>query len=920
MILISNWIRYILAIVVFTISPGISAEVWDLANDWSDTANPNGVWSYNGSPGTPITTHWDDWDPSSGCCFSDPQPAWSATQWPNTGHVPMWMKVRSEATSGTPDFPIGRVLMHGAEFLDPPAQAGVGWTSPIDGVVTISGGVWLADFTGSRAMDWSILVNRIVISTGSLTPTSPFSSSAPFRFEDGSGGQAVLTFEVSVGDVVTVEFSKASTLATFVGIDFTIDTDLDIVDNLSTAVRLGELFQHQLEVVAGIAPIDWNVVSGELPPGLTLNENGIIAGLPTETGNSTFTVQAMDSGNSIVERTFNLDVVLVLPPADISINKGSTVIVPGREIEYYASIENIGDSTASGVVVSELLEPWFTLVDADPTPPRIVQGNDPFPPELPDPVYDVWLEWQIPDLAPGEKFIINYRVLLDPIFPLGETASGPMCLTVPEAEECRDDYIQCLGGAAAECIASVGIGPQYAACFAKKSATCVLLYTRYMFDFTFDCDLQQDPATGPKDPNVKFVLADKFIGADETLVYPIHFENIGEIEALDVFITDVLDPNLDDSSLEILTPGAIYDPETRTIRWELLGINLQPGATDNVLLSIKPVPGLASGTEIKNSAEIQFEVFETLITPEVVNVIDTSTPECTIDALPAQTVNPVIELSWTGSDAVGEIANYTVFHAVNDGDFLPLLVEVPETVTSFTGAVGEVHHFFCVAEDTAENAEGGTSDPEASIEIVPDSDSDGIQDTLDNCPLDANSDQSDFDGDGEGDACDADRDGDGTPNDFDAFPDDPSEAADNDDDGVGDNADTDDDNDGYSDVEESACGSNPNEAANTCANIDSDGDGVIDSLDNCPTESNPDQADDDGDGIGNSCDSPEERVCSVDDDGDVDRNDLRLILRGRGSVPNDGFDPRDANMDGQISFRDFLKCVWKCDRRFCRVR
>ena len=37
----------------------------------------------------------------------------------------------------------------------------------------------------------------------------------------------------------------------------------------------------------------------------------------------------------------------------------------------------------------------------------------------------------------------------------------------------------------------------------------------------------------------------------------------------------------------------------------------------------------------------------------------------------------------------------------------------------------------------------------------PDSDGDGISDSLDNCPMRANSDQADFDSDGEGDACDA---------------------------------------------------------------------------------------------------------------------------------------------------------------------
>lgn len=38
------------------------------------------------------------------------------------------------------------------------------------------------------------------------------------------------------------------------------------------------------------------------------------------------------------------------------------------------------------------------------------------------------------------------------------------------------------------------------------------------------------------------------------------------------------------------------------------------------------------------------------------------------------------------------------------------------------------------------------------------------------------------------------------------------------------------------------------------ANLDTDGDGVPDSIDNCPTVANPDQRDTDGDGIGDACD------------------------------------------------------------------
>lgn len=79
----------------------------------------------------------------------------------------------------------------------------------------------------------------------------------------------------------------------------------------------------------------------------------------------------------------------------------------------------------------------------------------------------------------------------------------------------------------------------------------------------------------------------------------------------------------------------------------------------------------------------------------------------------------------------------------------------------------------------------------------PDSDNDGVNDSVDNCPNDANSDQADNDNDGIGNVCDS------TPN---------------------------------------------------GNNNDADQDGVTDNLDNCPNDANPSQTDTDSDGLGDVCD------------------------------------------------------------------
>ena len=139
----------------------------------------------------------------------------------------------------------------------------------------------------------------------------------------------------------------------------------------------------------------------------------------------------------------------------------------------------------------------------------------------------------------------------------------------------------------------------------------------------------------------------------------------------------------------------------------------------------------------------------------------------------------------------------SVGSAPNDGFFTPV---------NYRGGFSPTQNWLCTW--SAADAYNLIATPAGACVTVVDTDQDGIEDSLDNCPTTANADQADFDADGVGDVCD-----------------------------------------------------------------------------NCPTIANADQADSNGNGTGDAC----ENNCPTDFDasGSVDAADLALLLGSWGGTSND---------------------------------
>ena len=98
--------------------------------------------------------------------------------------------------------------------------------------------------------------------------------------------------------------------------------------------------------------------------------------------------------------------VIVVPQIRVSKSVAPSLQVPGSEVVYTITLENVGDTPINGIIITDTLPADFRFSDMVSSPPPGDPRIDPASPNI------IWWD-DIPTVQPGAKVIFSFRAIVD---------------------------------------------------------------------------------------------------------------------------------------------------------------------------------------------------------------------------------------------------------------------------------------------------------------------------------------------------------------------------------------------------------------------------------------------------------------------------------------------------------------------------
>lgn len=144
-----------------------------------------------------------------------------------------------------------------------------------------------------------------------VTPDRGYAIAAVTGCNGSLSGAIYTTAPITAACTVSARFDAITVIVTLDG---------------SLTAQVGMPYRGLLQATGGTSPYGWAVLSGSLPPGMTLTTEGTLSGTPTTAGSYSFSVQATDRNGATGTGVFTITVARAAvphPPAGVSASDGA---------------------------------------------------------------------------------------------------------------------------------------------------------------------------------------------------------------------------------------------------------------------------------------------------------------------------------------------------------------------------------------------------------------------------------------------------------------------------------------------------------------------------------------------------------------------------------------------------------------------
>jgi len=222
------------------------------------------------------------------------------------------------------------------------------------------------------------------------------------------------------------------------------------------------------------------------------------------------------------------------------------------------------------------------------------------------------------------------------------------------------------------------------------------------------------------DPNSKYGPSgfgdQNYMSQLNPMIYMIRFENLKDAAApaYKIVVKDILDEEIFDlASVESM--GMSHDMGTfsldgNILTWEFVAIELPPNKLPPegegwVAFKVNLKDNLESGTQIKNSATITFDLNAPIQTNETINTLDFDAPSSVPDDFPAIVSTRSVTVKWSSDDGNGSGIDLAyVYSSVNNGPF-SLTGTTASREMQIQVTPGFEYKFFVLSKDNVGNVE-----------------------------------------------------------------------------------------------------------------------------------------------------------------------------------------------------------------------